>query len=152
MAKPDPQRDRVYDFESGWSDWNRSTFSLSEARETVHWACKKYGLKPPAVKQHGGREYSYSQGNVISFRRDQVNPAIALHEAAHYICDAIFGNAVAHHSPEWAGIYFWLLEGARLVPRAALHAAARAKKVRWMATWAVSPKRLRRNRRVARIS
>lgn len=128
---------------------------MSEAREAVHWACKKYGIEPPAVRQHAGTAYSYSQGapiNVISFRKkDQVNPAVALHEAAHYICDTIFGNKLADHSPEWMGIYLWLAEGWRLAPRAALHASARAKRIRWTATWVVSPKRLRRQRRVARV-
>lgn len=147
----DPQKKRVYAWEAEWGCWNRTTVTLSEARKVVRWACDKYGVEPPAVKVHDGVEYSWSKGtpdNVISFRRDQLNPAIALHEAAHHICGVLFGEDtdMADHSPEWMGVYLWLLEGYRVAPRTALHASARAKRIRWMPTWAMSPKRLRRGR------
>jgi len=77
MAARDPQRARVYAWEHEWCDWNRSTLTLREARAAVHWACDKYGIHPPAVKQHAGAAYSFSRGepaNVISFRYDQRNP------------------------------------------------------------------------------
>lgn len=154
----DIQESKVYKWEEKWRDWNRETASLKELRELIHWACKKYGLKPPAVKQHQGTAYSYSLGNVISFRRDQKNPAIALHETAHFICDKIFTEEnLEDHSPEWLGIYMWLLEGARVAPRLALHSTAGAHRLRWVATWIVSPFRLgarmrarQRNRRRAK--
>lgn len=145
----DPQKHRVYAWEAEWHDWNHSGLTLKECRDVVRWACHKYGVKPPRVAQHDGRAYSFSQGdpfNLISFRRDQKNAAIALHEAAHHISGKIFGNTIADHSPEWMGIYLWLLEGFRVAPRIALHASARAKRIRWVATWGVSPKRLRRRR------
>jgi hypothetical protein len=147
----DPQKAKVYAWEHEWADWNRATMSLRETREVVHWACSKYGIDPPAVRQHRGTAYSYSCGapiNVISFRLDQRNPGVALHEAAHFICGALFGETtdMADHSPEWMGVYLWLLEGYRIAPRTALHASAKAKGIRWMATWAMSPKRLRRRK------
>jgi hypothetical protein len=152
VAKADPQKRRIYAWEHAWADWNRTTCTLREARAVVHWACGKYGIRPPAVKQHHTMAYSESQGhpvNIISFRaRDQINPAVALHEAAHHICGAIFGEDtdMADHSPEFMGVYLWLLEGYRVAPRTALHASARARGIRWVPTWVVSPKRLQRRR------
>lgn len=147
----DPQRKRVYAWEGCWCDWVRSTLTLRETLDVVNWACSKYGLRCPFITTHPGKADSFSQadgapngGPVISFQGDQKNPAVALHEAAHYIHDAIFGDKGAHHSAEWLGIYLWLLEGYRVAPRRALHASARAARLRWVATWTVSPKRLQR--------
>jgi hypothetical protein len=142
----DIQRDRVYSWEGDFHDWNVRSLSLREARRVIHWACDQYGLIPPSVMQHDGRALPYSQGAKISFNRKVVNPALALHESAHYICDEIFGTRLAPHCPEWMAIYLWLLEGYRIAPRTALHASAKARGIRWLPTWTVSPKRLyRRN-------
>lgn len=148
----DPQKPRVYAWEGGFSDWVRSTMTLAEARAVVRWACDKYGLRCPVVRQHVGKQESFSQIDgaefgkpLISFQKaSQRNAAVALHEAAHYIHDVIFGDKGPHHSAEWLGIYLWLLEGYRVAPRSALHASARAARLRWVATWTVSPKRLQR--------
>lgn len=148
----DRQRDRVYSWEGDWAAWNSCTMKLSKAREYVRWACRCYGLKPPGVKQHKGKAFSFSCGNVISFSHDQINPGTALHEAAHYICDQIFGEDLQHHCPEWMGIYLWLLEEARIAPSTALRASAKARGIRWLKTWLVSPKRLRRAVRGSRIA
>lgn len=145
----DWQQRRVYAWEDQFENWNRSGYTLKECRKIVHWACKKYGLPPPSVRQHEGKAASYSYAGdrpVIGFNTTQKNAAVALHEAAHYICDRIFGPKLEHHSPEWMGIYLWLLEGWRVAPRTALHASAKAKRIKWVATWLVSPKRLRRGR------
>lgn len=144
----DPQQQRVYAWETDFADWNRETLTLQECRAVVAWACSKYGVKTPTVGQHTGKNWSYAierGGRVyVSFMHEQKNPAVALHEAAHVIADAIFGTTAQAHGPEWLGIYLWLLEGYRLVPRSALWASARAKRLRWTATWTMSPKRLRR--------
>lgn len=142
----DPQQKRVYSWEGDWLDWNRSSLTLAECRATVKWACDKYGLKTPRITQHVGNEYTFFQDGRISFRHDQKNAAIALHEAAHYVCDEIFGHKIEHHSPEWMGVYLWLLEGYRVAPRTALHASAKARRIKWVQTWLVSPKRLGRRR------
>lgn len=139
----DRQQQRVYAWEAQWADWNAGHLSLRGARSVVRWACKKYGLPPPVVKQHPGKAYSFSCGSLISFSKGQRNSAIALHESAHYIATHIFGNSIEHHAQEWLGIYLWLLEGYRVAPRIALHASAKAKGLRWTPTWVVSPKRLR---------
>lgn len=145
----DPQKKRVYVWENEWFDWCRGNLNLSECRAVVKWACDLYGLKTPRVAQHDDRSYSYCQMDpkpLINFRSDQKNASVALHEAAHYICDTIFGGDLEDHSPQWMGIFLWLLEGARIAPRTALHASARAKKIKWVQTWLVSPKRLGRRR------
>lgn len=142
----------MYAWEHDWHDWNVGSLTLREVRDVVRWACSKYGIRAPKVVQHADRHYSYSKGepdNLISFRLDQRNPAVALHEAAHFISGAIFGEKtdMADHAPEWMGIYLWLLEGYRIAPRIALHASARARRIRWVPTWVVSPKRLQRRRK-----
>lgn len=138
----DPQQQRAYNWEGGWADWNSHTLSLTRLREYVHWACALYGLKPPAVKAHKGNAYSWSQGNVVSFQYSQMNRAIALHETSHYICDQVFGLEIEGHSPEWLAVYLWLLIEAGVAPRVALCASAKAKGLRWVPLWQVSPKRL----------
>ena len=138
----DPQQQRVYTWEGGWIDWDSPTLTLTKAREYVHWACALYGLRPPCVKSHPGKEYSWSLGRAISFRRSQISRATALHEVAHYICDQLFGLDMEAHSPEWVAVYFWLLIEARVAPRTAICASAKAKRLRWVPLWQVSPKRL----------
>lgn len=158
----DPQRARVYAWEGDFADWNADTIKLKTCRAYVHWACALYGLRPPAVKSHGGKELSFSQtlmrtfrdgttahvvyprGSVISMQRGQLNRAIVLHETAHYIADNVFGLNAEEHSPAWLAIYLWLLIKARIVPRSALFASARTKKLRWLPLWQVSPRRLAR--------
>lgn len=142
----DRQRRAVYAWESGWRDWNTTTMGLRRAREYVCWACDMYNLCAPRVKQHKPAAYdrSYSQGDLISFRDDEINAAAALHEAAHYITGRIFGESIEGHAPEWAAVYLWLLIKARIAPRTALCASAAAKGVQWASLWSVSPKRLAR--------
>jgi hypothetical protein len=145
----DPQCGRVYGWEESWSDWNRRTLSISGVREVVRKACRLYGLKPPAVKQHHHRQTTYSRFYFISFRPDHNNPAIALHESAHYICDSIFGDDLADHCPEWLGIYLWLLEEFEVAPRLALHSSIAALGLSWWPASAVSPSALRNRARTA---
>lgn len=142
MDRDKPRRDKVYDWEGQWLDWVRGSLSLSECRAVVHWACEKYGVSPPAVKQHEGTGYSWSDGSTISFRKDQRNTAIALHEAAHYIHGLCCPPGQLDHCKQWLGIYLWLLEGYRVAPRVALHASLRAARLRWTKTSDVSPSRI----------
>jgi hypothetical protein len=141
-----PRRDKVYAWEGQWADWNRGTLTLRECRDIVAWACKKYHVPQPKVRQHQGKADSFSQGDVISFRMSQRNPAIALHEAAHYIADSCLRPSLLDHSPQWLGIYLWLLEGYRVAPRSALWASLRAAKLRWTKTAKVSPSRIGRKK------
>lgn len=138
----DPQQLRVYAWEGEWADWNSSTISLAKAREYIRWACDLYWVEPPVVKRHPGNSYSYSDGYVISFNKDQINRAIALHEVAHHICNSMFSADMPGHSPEWMAIYLWLLIKARIAPKTALLASAKAAGIKWVPLWVVSPKRL----------
>lgn len=127
----DPQKEAVYEWEGGFADWNRQTLTLSAVRAHVRTACAHYGLPPPAVRAHPGDTWAYSMGHVVSFPGWCKNMAVALHEAAHYICGKHCPNARHDHGPSWLGIYLWLLEEARVAPRAALCASARRHGLRW---------------------
>jgi hypothetical protein len=126
----DPQRDAVYDWEGEFRDWNRKTLSLSDVRAFVRTACAYYGVKPPSVHHHTGRAYAFTQGRKLSFPDWCMNPAVALHEAAHYIADQLFGNELQDHGETWLGIYLWLLEKAAVAPRKALTASMRLYKLK----------------------
>lgn len=138
----DPQQLKVYKWEGEWADWNSATISLAKAREYVRWACELYWVEAPKVIRHAGNEYSWSDGMTISFQKGQVSRAIALHEVAHHICNAMFGLKTPGHGPEWMAVYLWLLIKARIAPKTALLASAKAKGIKWLPLWQVSPKRL----------
>lgn len=64
------------------------------------------------------------------------NAATALHEAAHQIAFALYGESIQDHGPTWLGIYLDLLVRARVAPRVALEATLRSHGLTWRA---VSP-------------
>lgn len=146
----DPQRDAVYDWEGEFRDWNRKTLPLHLVKKYVQDACAHYGLPAPTVKGHPGKAYAFYKpkddysGEVISFAGWCQNPAVALHEAAHYIVLHHFGTDVQDHGPIWLGVYLWLLQRAGIAPQEALYASARKWKLRWRETppeRAIKPKR-----------
>lgn len=133
-VKSDPQCKAVYEWEDSWLDWNRESLTLAEVRRWVALACRAFRMPPPPVRQHAGNAttFALSDGSLISFNHVHKNPAIALHEAAHYICDRMFeGKKLHSHGPTWLGIYMLLLETARIAPKTALYATARAHGLRW---------------------
>jgi hypothetical protein len=140
----DTQASRVYAWEYQWGDWNVDTVKLSQVRAYVRWACGLYGIRYPSVRQHDKLSctYSWSHGRKISILEGQNNCATALHEVAHYIGDSIFGGDMPHHSPQWMAIYLWLLSAAKVAPKTALFASAKANGITWVPLWQVSPKRL----------
>lgn len=133
----DPQRDAVYDWEGEFRDWNRRTLPLRLVKKYVQDACAHYGLPAPTVKGHPGKAYAFYKpkddysGELISFAGWCQNPAVALHEAAHYIVLHHFGKDVQDHGPIWLGVYLWLLQRAGIAPQEALRASARKWKLRW---------------------
>lgn len=143
----DPQRHLVYDWEDTWRDWQLNTLTLTECRYAVRTACKRYGIKPPRVKQHNRRSLSWCDGKIMSLqakgfrRRGGKNLATVLHETAHCIVLRVFGHRVHDHGPTFLGVFLWLLEEARVAPRAALFASARSHGLRWRE---MSPVRCRR--------
>ena len=85
---PDPQQERVYEWEGDWATWNASVLSFDNCRLTVETACAYYGVRPPRVRMHKGRAWSYyipTRALISLKQKDNLNPAIALHEASHHI-------------------------------------------------------------------
>ncbi len=132
-TEADPQQKAVYSWETEWRDWNRETLTLSECRAAIYWACAKYDVGAPPVRQHNTKAYPWYDVKLhaMSFSSKGKNPATALHEAAHLIAYDYFGDRIQDHGPTFLGIYMWLLETARIAPRIALHATARAHGLKW---------------------
>lgn len=137
----DSQQDALYEWETKWRDWNINSLTLSECRAAIRTACARYKVRPPAVKQHNLRSLSWSipypAPGWISLQavgprgRGGKNLATALHEAAHHIVYALFGNRPSDHGPTFLGIYIWLLVEAEVAPASALYPSARAAGLKW---------------------
>lgn len=158
----DPQQQAVYKWEAEWKAWNRSTATLKELRDVVRWACKRYSVKKlPLVKTHDSGEFSFcfeapGKPAIISMQRKwQMNPAVALHEVAHYICDEIFPGVpvkgkkypqpvVQDHGVEWLGIFMSLMQDAGVIPVVALHSTARSHKLKWLPYAEIGPTAFRK--------
>lgn len=130
-GRPDPWQTAVYAFEYAWADWRRKTLTLKEVKAGIRRACRLYGLRPPRVGTHPGNAYSWHCDGRISFKRRHMNPAVALHETAHYITDALFGDSPEDHGVAFQGVYFWLLTQAGIAPASALQAGAREHGLKW---------------------
>lgn len=138
-GRADPQKDRLYDFEGEWVEWNTNRLPLADCRAIIRSACEHYGVKTPRVTQHFKRSFSWysPDDNWIclqakgAMRTSGKNAATALHEAAHAIVWQLFGYTVADHGPTFLGIFMALLERAAVAPVEALHAAARKHKLKW---------------------
>lgn len=136
MAEYDPHAKKVYDWEDSWPDWEKESLTLPQVREIIHLACEAYGLAPPAVRQHKkGWAYSLTatppDGSFISFVPKHKNKAIAVHEAAHYIVDMIYGNRTQSHGWTFQGVYFFLLSKLAIAPEIALRASMRPFGLKW---------------------
>lgn len=135
----DPQREDLYRWEETWGPWNFNSLTLTECREWIEFACRLYDVEPPRVRQHRTRELSWChiKMGVISLQggkhryRGGRNVSQALHEVAHWIVFKLFDDRPQDHGPTFLGVYMWLLEAARVAPRIALHASARAHGLRW---------------------
>lgn len=128
----DPQREAVYEWETEFRDWNRKTMTLAEVRDYVRTACAHYGLDAPPVRPLPGKQYAYCMGDGghMGFSEWCRNPAVALHESAHFITLKLAPKA-ADHGPTWLGIYMWLLAKADVAPESALAASARKHGLKW---------------------
>lgn len=139
MAEKDPDVQKVYDWEDSWPEWEKEQLTLPQCRELIHFACRAYGVEPPAVRQHSrGMAYSLTatppDGSFISFVPKHKNKAIALHEAAHYINERINGSKEPDHGKKFQGIYFFLLSKADIAPVIALKASVKPFGLRWRPT------------------
>jgi len=128
MAKPDPQRARIYAYEDE-QGWDKSTISFKKTAALIQKACRLFGVQQAIVECHDTDELSYSQPELafISMqKRGGLSPAIALHEAAHHITFMLDGYRVQDHGPKFLGRYIYLLEAFDVAPpnlRQDLHAA-----------------------------
>jgi hypothetical protein len=134
----DPQQQRVYRWEDSFRSFVERTATRADLRKLIKKACSLYGVDAPAVqfrsRASGKRmrlssDYDPSQHSITIGFTD-CNHAIALHETAHAIIDEKY-EQVEDHGPEFLGVYLDLLEWANVAPRSALHASARAKRLRW---------------------
>lgn len=133
-GKPDPWGQNVYRFEEDWPDWNRGTLTLAECRALHAKACEAFNIEACPVRQHEGRMMSYLNSlpgaYYISLRLDHKNPAVVLHETAHYITDR-YHKRTQDHGPTFQAAYFWLLARSGIAPREVLAASARKHGLRW---------------------
>lgn len=136
----DPQQKRVYAWEREWIDWNTNTLSIQQCRQIIEQACELFGVDPPTVRSHKGRYWSWQQEDLIDLQDSgddspgygQMNKAVALHEAAHYIHWKRGGRGQTH-GPTWLGIYMHLLQKFRVAPWLALWVTASVRKLKWAA-------------------
>lgn len=136
----DPQREALYSWEETWGPWNFNSLTLTECREWIEQSCAYYDVPPPRVRQHRTREFSWChvRMGVISLQggkhrmRGGRNVSQALHEVAHWIVFQLYGDEKPQdHGPTFLGVYMWLLEAAKVAPRAALSASARQHGLKW---------------------
>jgi hypothetical protein len=133
------QRENIYRFEDDFPGWSRNQLTLAECRTLIRSACAAYGVPAARVRQHHQRSMSWCipATGLISLQargpqnRGGKNAATALHEAAHHIVYALYGNRVDDHGPTFAGVYLALLVKANVAPRAALEAQMRYRGVKW---------------------
>lgn len=133
MAKPDPQRARIYAYEYA-QGWDKSTTSFKKISALIKRACKHFNVEPPEVRLHDSDELSYSipELNIISMqKRGGLSPQIALHEVAHHICFMLCGHRAQDHGPSWLGIYIYLLERSKVAPDD-MREQLRSMKLRWV--------------------
>lgn len=129
----DPQKDRLYAWEDSFWEWGFQTLKLPRIRRWVKWACKKYGVEPPTVAGRVGRMSEYDPHlKRIRLVRCQQNLAITLHEVAHHIVWMKHGDTVEDHGRRFIGVYFWLIEESKLLPRSALYPSAKTAGLKWV--------------------
>jgi hypothetical protein len=136
----DPQKAALYAWEDSWPAWGNNDLTLQGCRDAVLWACRRYDVPAPRVKQHHSEAMSECDVvlGVIDFQakarragRGGKNAAVALHEAAHWIVFQRHDMRPQDHGPTFLGVYLQLLAGYGVAPMVALHATARKFKLRW---------------------
>lgn len=124
----DPQAKAVYKWQWQWGNWNENELTKDDVRHWVKWAWKKkFGFKrmPRVVFRTAGEYSSYDPDQAtLYFIHEHRNVAVVLHEVAHAIITMLYGRTVEDHGPEFMGVFLYLLEEARLYPRATVYDSA----------------------------
>lgn len=131
MSRKDPQKRAVYKWGWAWTDWNRRTLTWRRTKRLIRAACKTTGVPPPVIKKVRG-SYSYYKNGEIGITKGQRNIGVALHEAAHYITQSIYGKQPdGAHGKRFVGIWIALLVHFSAAPRSAIESSLRAYGVHW---------------------
>lgn len=134
----DPQKARLYEWEDRFSSFGKRSESRLDIQKLVYRACRRYDIEPPIVrfvskaKSPGLTVTTFydTADHSIQFGYRSCNAAIACHEVAHAVI-AEYQENVEDHGPEFLGVYFDLLEWAKVLPRSAIHASAREMGLSW---------------------
>lgn len=121
--KVDPQRLRIYDFESeinGW--WAHSSATTRELESLLHAICKYYKVEPPrfgvlrSKKAAWTGEYDPNTDEIVLNRsREGCNAMVLCHETAHYIAECFYTDVEAH-GKEFVAIYMHILDHFAFLP------------------------------------
>ena len=138
---PDPHKESVYRWEASWGhSWNNNHITLRSCRMLVALACDTYKVPRPKIKRHlaaKGFSWSAPRRGEISFQAGEhrgyggMNVPTTMHEAAHHIVWHLHGERVQDHGRTFLGIFLDLLTRAKVAPRIALEATARAAGLKW---------------------
>lgn len=150
----DTQKHRVYAWETAFRSFNENNAPRRRLRRLIRAAERRYRIPPSRIsfanRVRRAKKYakiaSEYDPEVHSIRlgwNDQ-NYAIALHETAHAIVDSLLGYDFEPHGPQWLGVYLELLEWAKVAPREALYASARAYGLDWVPAGRIGPRAIRR--------
>ena len=153
----DPQKDLVYAWETTFRQFNEHNVPRRVLRQLIRRAERVYRIDPVTIlftnrirkaKRFAKIASAYDPGaHSITLGWKDQNYGIALHEVAHAITDFVLGDELPAHGAHWLGVYFWLLEWARVAPREALHASAKAHGLVWAPHGKIGPRTIRKSYR-----
>jgi hypothetical protein len=135
-GRPDPWGKAIYGFEEDWPEANVDSLTIRQCEVIIRLAVEAYGLEPPKVAydRKAKLSYCYADGSGIYLAKSQRNKFVALHEAAHFIADKLYGQEIEDHGRDWQGVYFHLLKHAEIAPLCALKASTKARGLHWHVT------------------
>lgn len=154
----DSQQKAVYSWERQWGSWSRRSSSQQAVRQAIRAAERLYRI-PPMVIQFRKRAKNaagawlpstYNSFGLVAIRPHHTNIATGLHETAHAVLDRLMGWApkgIEDHGPQWLGVYLCLLTHAKVAPREALEASARAAGLKWIGPGWIGPRKIRKHYR-----
>ncbi len=124
----DPLCNKVYAWEDGCQQAKLNICSMGLMRELVRQACRYYRVPVPQVVPLGAKcrtSFYLPDDTRLCFIPSHRNHMIAYHEAAHHICDVLYGEDLEDHSRAWFSIYMGLLLKFKVFTRTFLAASLR---------------------------